>query len=310
MPEPRPRPHGLRRALGAPATRLLVLGGLLVAAARVLPAASLAGAARAGGPSLAASARFSGTPASDDEILFRTGSAAVAANDPVVRARLAKLARYLELGGTAEERDAVLATAAGDVGLAQQDAVIRRYLVEVSRLALAQPAAADLPDEAGLRAYYAAHAPRFTAPARLHATQVYLSRTRRGAALEPDAARLLAELRARGTRPSDAAALGDPFVRGAVIDGSREAIARGFGDAFARAVDALPAGSWQGPVASAYGLHLVWVEERTDARVEPLEQVRGRVVHTLLRERGEQRARARLAALRCHYGTQADCTPG
>ena len=302
-----PRPRLLRRAAVAPVPRLLLLGGLLLLGARLLPPGLLGGAARAPSPSLAAAARWSGAPADDEEILFRAGSAAVAADDPVVRTRLANLARYLELGGTAEERSTDLAGAAGDVGLAQEDVVIRRYLVEATRLALAHPIAADLPDEDGLRAYYERNAARFTAPARVRATQIYLSRTRRGDALESDATRLLAELRARGTPPAQAAALGDPFVRGAVIDGSRDAVARGFGAGFAQALATLPTGGWQGPVASAYGLHLVWVEERTPAQLEPLEQVRGRAVHALLRERGEQRSRARLAALRCYYGGKTDC---
>jgi hypothetical protein len=298
-----PRSSLLRRVAAAPAPRLLLLGGLLLLGARLLPIAPFAGAVGAPSPSLAASARWNGPAADDDEVLFRAGSAAVAADDRVVRARLANLARYLELGGTAEEP----AAAADDVGLAQKDLVLRRYLIGATRLELARPTAADLPDEDGLRAYYDRNPARFTAPPRVRATQVYLSRTRRGDALASDAARLLAELRARGIPPSGAASLGDPFIRGAVIDGSRDVLARGFGAEFARALEALPAGSWQGPIASPYGLHLVWVEERTPAELEPLEQVRGRAVHALLHERGAQRARARLAALRCHYGTATDC---
>ena len=285
-----------------PSLRLLAAGAFLVLAARAL---SLPG-------SDAPRAASSGAPrgervASDDEILLRLGRSAVAADDPVVEARLLKLARYLEMGGTAEDSDEQLVGLARDVGLGGEDVVIRRYLVEAARLALERPAAADLPDEDELRAYHARNAARFTSPARVRAAHVYLSASRRGADVAPDAARLLEELRAHAVPPSRADGFGDPFVRGAAIDGASEAVARGFGGAFARALAALPAGSWQGPIESAYGLHLVWVEEPVPARLAPLDEVRGRVVHALLRERGAARARERMAALRCHDRLAPGC---
>ena len=110
---------------------------------------------------------------------------------------------------------------------------------------------------------------------------------------------LLDDLRARGVTSDAAASLGDPFARGAVIDGAHDAVARAFGEDFARALDALPVGGWQGPIASPFGLHLVWVEERTPAHVPPFDQLRGRALHAYLREKGAERAKSRLAVLRC-----------
>lgn len=281
----------------APSLRLLAAGAVLVLAARALPSPW---------PDVPhappASPAYDARAESDDEVLLRVGSAAVAADDPVVEARLLKLARYLETGGTAEHTDAELVGIARDLGLGSEDVVIRRYLVEAARLALERPAVADLPDEDELRAYHARNAVRFTSPARVHAAHVYLSASRRGAALGPAAETLLEELRARVVAPSAADAFGDPFVRGAVIDGTTDAVARGFGAAFVRALGELPAGSWQGPIESAYGLHLVWIEERVPARLTPFDEVRGRVVHALLRQRGAERGRRRMAALRCPAG--------
>jgi len=284
--------------------RLLACGALLVLATRLLPAA------QATPPStdvLASADVADGRPPSDDELLLRVGRAAVAADDPVVEARLLKLARYLEIGGTAEHADHDLIAVARDLGLGGEDLVIRRYLVEAARLALERPAASDAPDEDAIRAYHASHAERFTSPPRVKATHVYLSGARRGDELDDDAARLLAELRAQGVSPSDARALGDPFVRGAAIAGGGDALARAFGAGFAREVAALPVGGWHGPIASSYGAHLVWVEEHEPARLAPLDEVRGRVVHALLRERGEVRARERLARLRCAPGDARRC---
>lgn len=281
---------------------MLAAGAVLVLAARALPSPP-PDVTHAPAASPAAGARAE----SDDEVLLRVGGAAVAADDPVVEARLLKLARYLEMGGTAEHSDAELVGIARDVGLGSEDVVIRRYLVEAARLALERPAVVDFPDEHELRAYHARNAARFTSPARVRAAHVYLSASRRGAALAPEAASLLEELRARAVPPSRAAGFGDPFVRGAAIDGATDAVARGFGAGFARVLAELPAGSWQGPIESAYGLHLVWVEERVPARLTPLAEARGRVVHAVLRERGAARARERMAALRCRDRLEPGC---
>jgi hypothetical protein len=288
--------------------RLLAGGALLAVVLRVLGEAPSPAPARTVAASGLAGATALDRPPSDDDLLYRTAAAAVSVDDPVVRGRLLRLAQYLELGGTAEgdhaEPDDELIAAARDVGLAGEDLVLRRYLAELARLALARPTTADLPAEDELRAWVAARPERFTAAAHVRAHHVYLSGTRRGARLANDAAALLADLRARGVVPGTAATLGDPFVRGPVIDGAHDAVARAYGDELARALDALPAGSWHGPLASPFGLHLVWIEARMPARPASFDEVRGRALHAYLRERGAVRAKRRLAALRCRaHGT-------
>jgi parvulin-like peptidyl-prolyl isomerase len=47
-----------------------------------------------------------------------------------------------------------------------------------------------------------------------------------------------------------------------------------FGQEFATQLAGLPAKTWQGPVTSAYGAHLVFIEQRTSGRVPTLEEVR------------------------------------
>lgn len=51
-------------------------------------------------------------------------------------------------------------------------------------------------------------------------------------------------------------------------------LARDYGDDFATSVIALPLGTWRGPVASAYGVHLVRVTSRTPGRPAALAEVR------------------------------------
>lgn len=312
--------HPLPRLLAGGAALALLLhafgtGASSPAASRTIAStAALPAFGNARAAARATAAQGSKSRPADDELLYRAAADAVSVDDPVVRGRLLRLAQYLEMGGTAEEpgdaragdgggarsrEDEALIAAAREVGLAGDDVVLRRYLAELARLALAQPSRSDLPGEDELRAWVASHPERFASPARVRARHVYLSATRRKGELAADAATTLARLRGDGVPPERADAFGDPFARGDAIDGAHDVVARAFGEDFARALDALPEGSWQGPVASPFGLHLVWIEERSAAHPATFEEVRGRALHAYLRERGEARAKSRLAELRC-----------
>jgi parvulin-like peptidyl-prolyl isomerase len=87
---------------------------------------------------------------------------------------------------------------------------------------------------------------------------------------------------------------------------SERDLARTFGPEFAERVFALPAGSWQGPIASAYGEHLVFVHARTSATLPPLDVVRSEVRESLLAERGQRALRALLHELRATVSVRVE----
>jgi parvulin-like peptidyl-prolyl isomerase len=62
------------------------------------------------------------------------------------------------------------------------------------------------------------------------------------------------------------------------VDRSERDVEAAFGDLFAEAVARLPVGEWSGPVSSGYGLHLVKVLDREDARIPDWREVAGRVI--------------------------------
>ena len=66
---------------------------------------------------------------------------------------------------------------------------------------------------------------------------------------------------------------------------TKDELTKSFGASFADAAFAQPVGVWQGPVSSAYGLHLVRIEERIPARLPPLSEIRGRVHDDMMAER-------------------------
>jgi hypothetical protein len=315
----------LGRMLSAPAVHFVLLGGalfLLVGSrppaspsraedAIVLTVADVERLRRAWAdqhgtpPNAAEEARVVET-ALDEEVLHREALAlGLDRDDPLVRERLVQLARLLDEGPVEDEE--ALEGSARALGLERTDVVVRRYLVQAVRLLAAGPRGTNLPTEAALTAYFDQHRDEFANPSRVRLTHVYLSADRRGAALDREAAALLHRFRRERIAPDVAPTLGDPFARGSDIALEAEAaLDRTFGPGFAVAVAELPQASWNGPVRSAYGLHLVWVHERVPARVPALAEVRSRVVLRLLRERRDARVRAVTAALRKRYEIRVD----
>lgn len=194
-------------------------------------------------------------------------------------------------------------------GLARGDAIVRRRIIQKMEFLLRATVEDPEPTEAALEAYLDAHAERFRRPARVGFVHVFFGRDRRERA-EADARAALAELRARGAGPGDAAGRGDPFVLGARI-GARplERIAGDFGRGFAGALEDVEAGGWAGPLESAFGWHLVHVTEREAGGPATLAEVRERVRAAWLEEQRERRYREAVQALVDAYGVERTAEP-
>jgi hypothetical protein len=237
----------------------------------------------------------------EEEILVREALAlGLDRGERAVQARLRAVGSFLDLAGQGGAAGA--AEQARALDLQRSDPIVRRHLATLMRAYLSRLSPAELPDEADLERFFAAHAAEFSAAARTRLTQVFSSRDRHGRAVEEEAMRLRERLVAAGG-PADApAAAGDPFAHG-----SRDLVAteaeldRIFGPGFAASVAAVVPGAWSEPIASSYGLHLVWVHDRRPARPPTLDQVRSRVLHRVLVERRARRLAERLAALRDGY---------
>ena len=271
----------MRRLLRAPALHFLGLGLLLfLARPPERPAPE---------PVVAPSVR-----AADEEILYREALAAgLDRRDAAVRQRLARLGAFV---GEDARDEATLEADARALGLERRDLVVRRHLTSMLALATTRLGAGELPSEADLAAYLAAHAEEFAEPARVRLTHVFVRRER------PDGAALLAAIARDDADPASAAQRGDAFLQGAEIGPASAAeLARMFGADIAGAVNDAAIGRWIGPLRSPYGLHLLWVRERIPGHLPTLAAVRARVLHRWLRERGAARAQQRMAALRARY---------
>jgi parvulin-like peptidyl-prolyl isomerase len=84
-------------------------------------------------------------------------------------------------------------------------------------------------------------------------------------------------------------------------DHSEPEIAGFLGQDFATALAEIPQGQWDGPLESAFGLHLVYVESRVPSRVPPLAEIRGRVLDEYRSARQREANEAVYQALRERY---------
>lgn len=170
------------------------------------------------------------------------------------------------------------------MGLDRDDTIIRRRLQQ--KLEFLSENVTDLtpPTDEELRAFLQSHPDQFRSQRRFSFEQVYLSLERHRDSLAGDARELLKQL--KSSNGSDASRLGDPSLLGhrfANVEATE--VAKQFGEKFASALNDLPLREWQGPIESSYGIHLVFVDERTERRSPALDDVRDAVRRELLNVR-------------------------
>jgi hypothetical protein len=163
------------------------------------------------------------------------------------------------------------------LGLDKDDLIIRRRLRQKMEFITDDAVGQSQPTDDELGAYLKAHPDKFRAQQLLTFRQVYLNPEKRGANLARDAARLLAQLNRAGGQ-ADVSALGDSLLLDHKFDAlPASELEKLFGGKFAAKLGELASGQWQGPVESGYGVHLVFVAERTEGRLPALAEMRDAV---------------------------------
>jgi parvulin-like peptidyl-prolyl isomerase len=171
-------------------------------------------------------------------------------------------------------RDEVMYREALALGLDVNDDEVRRRLIEKMSYLTQDLADPEPSSEAALREYYEASRELFTIPALVSFDQVFFSPGARGDALEADARAGLAALRA-GRAPAE---VGDRTpLRESYDDAPREQVAVLFGEELADALFTAQPDEWTGPFRSDFGLHVVRLRSRSDARLPAFEEIASRV---------------------------------
>jgi parvulin-like peptidyl-prolyl isomerase len=250
----------------------------------------------------------------DQEVLLAYALDLELDREPVVEQRLARIAQFIESDMDYESvkiaadqarptrSSSELASEARELGLQRQDLISRRVLIDNARRLIRAAALLREPTEQMLSDYLRAHPEQFRRPGETRITQLHFRSAVQGDALRSEAEALLRRLQSEGVRPEEAQGLVEASVlpRDLPLLSDRE-IARYFGNQFTQALSGLSEGSWQGPIASSYGLHLVYVHERTPARVPELSEIRARVVTRTRQKLADDWLALRLALLRKEY---------
>ena len=180
-----------------------------------------------------------------------------------------------ELDGLIEEevRSEILAREAVRQGLDRNDVAIRTLLREKMELIAEHAVTIAEPSPDELAAFYQSRKEEFGGGPTLSFSQVLLDPSGRGAALAGDAQAMLAQLRAGGDG-LDPATLGDASsLASQYVDTSEMQVEAQLGPEFVRQLKTSAPGVWSGPIASAYGLHLVRLDARGEGALPPLAEV-------------------------------------
>ncbi|BCH24015.1 peptidylprolyl isomerase [Mesorhizobium sp. L-8-3] len=188
------------------------------------------------------------------------------------------------------------------MGLDRDDQIIKRRLAQKMDFVAADLAAIDEPTKAELADWFSKNSERFALPPHLNFRHIYFSPDKHGGGAREAAAAALDVVAGKLPDSPEVASNGDPFMfRTYYGDSTPEQVAKEFGPAFAEALFQLEAKTWQGPVQSGYGWHLVWIESVEPGRVPAFEEVEVNVKSAWLDDRYREVKQTALEEMRSRY---------
>lgn len=205
----------------------------------------------------------------------------------------------MELAGLIEERaqEEMLLREAQQLGLADADVIVQRRLIQKLRFLVEDSAVVDPASIEALESYFYANRARYGQPARISFTHRFW--TLDTVEDDVDWNKLLSHM----NRVGESEPIGSAFMMGTdFVDVSFQRVSDDFGDPFASAIFELDAdGTWEGPLSSHYGVHLVRVDGVTSAHDVDFDSVVNKVRNDFEMMRREQAFRAYLDQLKEQY---------
>jgi hypothetical protein len=182
--------------------------------------------------------------------------------------------------------------------LDENDSVFRRRMQQKMEFLL-EPSAQELTPKPGeLVAYFKAHADKYRLPAQVAFRQIFFNGDNDGT----EAAARIALSALAASPAADASGTGDPTLLPARMELTEvNIIAGNFDEPFANQLVSAPTGRWSGPVRSQYGIHLVFVEQRTDARPPSFDDISASVLLDWESARRKEIADRRFSEMKAQY---------
>jgi peptidyl-prolyl cis-trans isomerase C len=202
----------------------------------------------------------------------------------------------------AKVREEILYREALALGLDKDDTIVKRRMAQKMEFLSEDVAAAHEPTTEELRNWFAKNPQGFGLPSRATFRHLFFSADRRGQKAREDAARALKKLTGKPEDYPAVAALADSFMlQDYYRDRTAEQLAKELGSIFSRSLFRLTPGSWQGPIESGYGWHLVWIDSLTPGRVPAFEEIEPEVKSGWMAEQHAEYKRKAYEAMRERY---------
>ena len=171
------------------------------------------------------------------------------------------------------------------LGIEKDDTIVKRRMAQKMQFLAEDVAAAHEPTRDELGTWYEANRDQFASPPRVSFRHLYFSPDRRRTRTRDDAVAALTRLAGQPEDSPLAAAVADAFMfQEYYRDRAPEYLGKEFGPDFALAVIKVTPGSWQGPVESGFGWHLVFIDTLIPGRVPAFEEVEADVKTAWLAE--------------------------
>ncbi len=176
------------------------------------------------------------------------------------------------------------------IGLDKEDEIVKRRMAQKMKFLAEDVATAYEPTPDELESWYEKNSEKFVMPQRVSFRHVYFSPDLRGTHAREDALKALTQLAGQPQDSKISAAIADRFMlQDYYRDCAPDFLGKEFGPQFARTISELPVASWQGPVESGFGWHLVFVDTVIPGRVPDFEEIEQDVKTAWL---GDQKALA------------------
>lgn len=209
-----------------------------------------------------------------------------------------------EFKGMVEDkvREEVLYREGLAMGLDKDDTIVKRRMAQKMEFLAEDLGAAHEPTAAELKTWFEKNSSQFTMPSRYSFRHVYFSPDRRGKNVQADAVKALSQIASQPEDSKLAVSLADPFMfQDYYGDRTPEALAKDFGPRFAVAIEKTKPGSWQGPIESGYGWHLVFVDSVAPGRTPLFEEAESDVKKAWLADQKSRAWQKAYADMRAKY---------
>ena len=160
------------------------------------------------------------------------------------------------------------------LGLDRDDTIVRRRMMQKLEFLTTDISDLNEPEESQLTEFFLERQNQYRIPARISFSHIYFNVDKLGPRAEKDALNILSELNTLKEPVSKAFEHGDNFMLGhSFVEETPSNVARLFGEKFADRLFKSNVNTWQGPLESSYGLHLVYIGQKIESQVPEFSEV-------------------------------------